>query len=100
MNAKQFENGYATLIDDDGVNYREIAEIMTYMGYQMNHSSARNYVIRIMQKFAAELCDSWDVDADEKEIERIARDPRFQSTIAEIMHCLEANRRVGAKEIY
>ena len=44
--------GHATVTEDDGVNYREIAEIMTEMGFKMQHSSAHNYVLRVMRKFA------------------------------------------------
>lgn len=93
MNVRQFENGYATLDDLDGVNYREIAELMTIIGHPMNHSSARNYVIRIMNKFANEICKKWGLDVSPQRLEQIARDPRFQATIADIMHCIEANRR-------
>lgn len=99
MNAKHFEIGYATSTDD-GVNYREIAEIMSCLGYKMNHSSARNYVIRVMNKFATELCTLWGQPTDDENIARIAKDPRFQSAIAEIMQCIEANRRTTAKESY
>lgn len=99
MNAKHFEIGYATSTDD-GVNYREIAEIMSCLGYQMNHSSARNYVIRVMNKFAEKLCEVWNVSTDDANVSRIAKDPRFQSAIAEMMQCIEANRRESAKENY
>ncbi|NDD31357.1 MAG: hypothetical protein EB084_24160, partial [Proteobacteria bacterium] len=50
----KIERGYAT-VDSDGVNYREISEVMTEMGWPMNHSSARNYVLRAMRKFAVGL---------------------------------------------
>lgn len=93
MNGKQFENGYATLDDTDGVNYREIAEIMSLLGHPMNHSSARNHVIRIMQKFAAQICTKWELKRSSEDIEEIARDPRFQSAIAEMLQYVEATRR-------
>jgi hypothetical protein len=44
--------GYATVVDDGGMNYRSIAERMTEAGHPMNHASARNYVLRALQKFA------------------------------------------------
>ena len=47
--------GYATVIESEGVNYREIADTMTELGFTMNHSSARNYVLRVMRKFAAAM---------------------------------------------
>ena len=53
---KKFDDGYATV--EDGVNYRDIAETMSEIGFKMNHSSARNHVIRVMKKFADAVNDA------------------------------------------
>lgn len=87
------DRGYATVTEDEGVNYREIADTMTEMGYSMNHSSARNYVLRAMRKFAEAICEKWDVNVDEKRIDEIAKDPSFQQGVAELLHVIETRRR-------
>ena len=51
------DRGYATVATDEGVNYREIADTMTELGFPMNHSSARNYVLRVMRKFVDAFAD-------------------------------------------
>lgn len=89
------ERGYATVADDEGVKYREIADTMTELGFEMNHSSARNYVLRVMRKFAHAFMDGLDVkDVDDKRIDEIAKDPNFQHGIADLLHVLETQRRI------
>jgi hypothetical protein len=88
---KKFDTGYATV--DDGVNYRDIADTMTEIGYKMNHSSARNYVLRVMRKFAEAITDQYGVNMSEEGLENVARSPMFQSGIAELLHDIEAVRK-------
>lgn len=90
----KFLKGYATVIEDEGVNYREIADIMSEIGFIMNHSSARNYVLRVMQKFAEEFDSEWDLDLSEEKIKAVAASPQFQNVIADLLHNLEATRKI------
>jgi len=87
------DRGYATVADDEGDNYREIADMMTEMGFSMNHSSARNYVLRVMRKFVKELAEEWQLDLNEQRIDEIAKSPQFQHGIADLLHVVEAERR-------
>ena len=87
------ERGYATVATDEGVNYREIADTMTELGFPMNHSSARNYVLRVLRKFVAELADQYDIDLNEGKIDEIAKSPNFQQGIADLLHVVEVERR-------
>lgn len=91
MNEKK--NGYATVSDDEGVNYRDIAETMTMMGHKMNHSSARNYVLRVMQKFASAIADMNDVELEGEKLQLVAKSPSFQCGISDILQTIEAKRR-------
>lgn len=88
------ERGYATVTGEEGVNYREISEVVSEMGWPMNHSSARNYVLRAMRKFAdaygGHVGVGVGVDADE-----LAKSPLFQSFVSDVLHRLEAERRAG-----
>jgi len=88
----KLSKGYATVIEDEGVNYREIADIMSNQGFIMNHSSARNYVLRVMSKFANAFAKEWSLYVNEEKIKVIAESPQFQSAIADMLHSLETNR--------
>jgi len=85
--------GYATVATDEGVNYRDIAETMTELGFRMNHSSARNYVIRVMRKFACAFTTEYHISLDDERLNEVARSPGFQHGIADILHALEDERR-------
>lgn len=77
------QHGYATVTERGGKGYREIAEIMTTEGDSMKHSAARNYFLCGMRKVATVVCGIYEMPADE--VERIALDPRFQESVADIM---------------
>ena len=87
------QHKYATVTEDSGENYREIATIMTELGYPMNHSSARNYVIRIMSKFVEAFAHEYDTALTANKVHSIAKDPAFQESIAEILRMIELERR-------
>lgn len=87
------DRGYATVAEDEGVNYREIADTMTELGFEMNHSSARNYVLRVMRKFAKAFTNNMKMDMDDVRIDEIAKDPNFQRGVADLLHIVEAQRR-------
>jgi hypothetical protein len=86
---KQKSAVYATVTNDDGVNYREIADMMTEIGFKMNHSSARNYLLRVMRKFADAIIDSWGLDVPEHNLEKIVKSQKFQQAISEILQGIE-----------
>ena len=89
----KFSKGYATVIEDDGVNYREIADIMSEIGFIMNHSSARNYVLRVMSKFIEEFNREWHLNLTNDRMRIIAASPQFQNVIADLLHNLETSRK-------
>lgn len=85
------DRGYATV--DEGDNYRDIADTLTKMGYPMNHSSARNYVLRVMRLFAKAYSDSMGLDLSESRINEVAKSPQFQQALSERLQVVEAFRR-------
>jgi transposase-like protein len=94
MNSKKKSvTAYATVTQDEGVNYREIADMMTEIGYKMNHSSARNYVLRVMRKFAEEIVSSWDLEVPEHKLEKIVKSPQFQQAICGILQTVDSTDR-------
>ena len=77
------QNGYATVTDRGGLGYREIAERMSENGFTMKHSAARNYFLQGMRKLAAPLVEMYGLPSSE--IDRIALDPRFQESVADLI---------------
>ena len=47
------------------------------------HSAARNYFLSGMRKLAEPICDMYGLSQDE--VDRIALDPRFQESVADII---------------
>lgn len=93
---KKDKSQYAT-VAEEGTNYREIADMMSMIGYKMNHSSARNYVLRIMKKFALAITDKWDIQLSEEALEKIIKDPMFQDGICDVLQKIELERNTKEK---
>ena len=86
------ENGYATSKGLGGKTYHEISDIMKDKGFKMNHSTARNVFVSSLKKIASQVTSVYEVSLDEKDIKRIAIDPRFQEAVREFM-CENRNGR-------
>lgn len=90
---KKIAEGYATV--DGGGDYRMIAEAMTAQGFKMNHSSARNWFLSVMRGFAEDfLRDTGLAEPTQENVEKIARQPMFQSAIRDMYE----NRMQMARE--
>jgi ActR/RegA family two-component response regulator len=76
---------YATITNDDGVDYRKISREMLKRGWKMNHSSVRNYVLRIMQKFASEYSYCVDNKVKKDNTLDIAKNPEFQAMVSDLI---------------
>jgi len=80
------DQGYATVSGEGGgMDYRTIAEIMTDDGHKMNHATARNIFLRAMKKLAEPLCELYGLDEKPGHVEKMSRDPRFQSSMVEVV---------------
>lgn len=84
----KFKNGYATVSSDfGGMEYRVIVEKMAEGGDEISVSTARNLVLRALEKIARELCVLQGVapaNLDE-ESKRVSLDPRFQESMASML---------------
>lgn len=82
-------HGYATnKVFDGGHDYRTIAETMTAAGSKMNHATARNVFISALCKLARPVHAMHGASTKDSEVVKTARDPRFQSGVAEIISTL------------
>lgn len=80
------KQGYATVASlEGGMDYRTIAKKMSDDGDQMNHATARNIFLRAMKKLATPVCELYELDESQDKIEKTARDPRFQSSMIELI---------------
>lgn len=82
-----------TAVEDDGVNYREIASTMSELGFKMNHSSARNHVLRIMRKFIDEFAKQYNLKLSDDVKDNVVKVPMFQRGIADLLQEIESERR-------
>ena len=87
------ENGYATSKSLGGKTYHEISDIMQEKGFKMNHSTARNVFVSSLKKIAVNITSLYDLNLGEKEIKRIAIDPRFQEVVRHFMNEEQDERR-------
>ena len=79
-------HGYATVKDyDGGSDYRTIAEKMSAAGYKMNHATARNVFLSALRKIAKPVHDMHGKSDKYEDLQVTAKDPRFQSGVAEIL---------------
>lgn len=77
---------YATLKDcPDGADYRTIAAAMTARGFKMNFSSARNFFLSGMERFADAILARSGERTSPEQVVQMARNPHFQSYIMEVM---------------
>ncbi len=89
MKAMMKQNkSYKNLQINDEKNYRDIAETMTKSGYQMNHSSVRNYVIRIMRKFVSAYVEKNNIVVPPGKLDDIAESHLFHQGIADVLHSM------------
>lgn len=79
---KKYSN---TAFLDDGFEYREISSIVTELGWKMNFTSIRNYVLRGMRKFAEAYCKKLGINADDKTIDEISRNAAFQDFVGDML---------------
>tara|TARA_B100000683_G_scaffold194465_1_gene187532 strand:- start:154 stop:432 length:279 start_codon:yes stop_codon:yes gene_type:complete len=76
---------YVTTNDYEGMGYYDIAKVMSDSGDKMNHSTARNIVIRSFSKIVKNISQKYDKKYSDKQIKEIAKSPQFQNSIVEIM---------------
>ena len=82
----RIKTGYATVTSiPGGEDYKYVAKACTEMGYKMGHSTARNIFICAMVKVASELQASEGNSPTRKQLFAIARNPKFQMGVAEVL---------------
>ena len=89
------ETGYGSSKALGGLSYHEIAETMNSLNYKMNHSTARNIFVSGLMKIAEGVASMHGVEYSQKDIKKIAIDPRFQEAVSEYMKEIEYEQSQG-----
>ncbi len=85
---KETKQAYATLDSNSGgMDYRTIAETLSKQGYNLGHSTVRNILLRMLERFAMVIMASYGADGDPAEV---ARDPNFQNGLAALIQEAQA----------
>ena len=71
--------------NDDALDYRTIANIMTNNGDKMNHATVRNIILKSFYKIAKGISSDYEKKLTDNEIKIIAKSPQFQTAIIELM---------------
>ena len=88
------QHGYATVKEfADGADYRTIAKKMSVAGYKMNHATARNVFLSALRKLAKSVHQIHDLSVCDDDLQKTAKDPRFQSGVAEILEGINSKVR-------
>ena len=83
------EFGYATTKQyGNGADYRTIANEMSSQGYKMNHATARNVFLSALRKIAKPVHEMHGKSNSYEDLQKTAKDPRFQSGVAEILESI------------
>lgn len=89
-------NGYATVTEfSGGSDYRTIAEKMTTSGHKMNHATARNVFLGALRKIAKPVHKMHGLSESHEDLQVTAKDPRFQSGVAEILESINSNVKLS-----
>ena len=89
------KNGYATVTEfEKGSDYRTIAEKMTSEGHKMNHATARNIFLGALRKIAKPMHQMHGISDSQEYLQTTAKDPRFQTGVAEILETLNSRVRI------
>lgn len=71
--------------NDDALDYRTIANIMSNNGDKMNHATVRNIILKSFYKIAKGVASDYEKKLSDDQLKIIAKSPQFQTAIVELM---------------
>lgn len=84
-------NLYATLDNSmGGMDFRAISRMLAKEGDVLGHSTVRNILLRIFEKFAITLMATYGIKGNPSDV---ARDPRFQRGLADLIHDIVEDKK-------
>src|SRR5579863_1469439 len=94
MRKRKAKQPYSSVAECEGMEFKRITESVLKLGWRMNYSSARNWLLRAMMKMAKELTTENGQRLTEEQLRRIARSSSFQSAIGELVVKAHVSRPV------
>ena len=92
------KKSYATIGREfDGMDFRNMSQIMCDRGYKMNHATARNVLIHAMEKIASEYNKTMQTKLNKGQIRKLAKNPYFQSGVGAIIQDIYTENSLGRK---
>jgi hypothetical protein len=85
MNKKTAHKKYVSVVNDNGLDYNQISEYMTKKGDKMNHSTARNLVVRSFIKIAENITTKCGMNLSHEQLLSIAIDRNFQEGVIDLI---------------
>lgn len=83
-------NQYAVI--NDGIDYRTIATSLSKRGCNMNHSSARNYVLRAMKKIVIGVAKAHNLNLNDSQVTEIAKSQMFQQAVGSLLDKIQGEK--------
>ena len=76
---------YVTL-NEDGMDFRTMAEIMTSKGYKMNHATARNHLILAIKNLVGNMSTSLNVSISAKDIDVMIKSQDVHEQLSDVLY--------------
>jgi hypothetical protein len=81
---------YSTKTSCEGEVYSDIADVMTAMGHPMNHCTARNVVLGVMEKMVTKIAKKNDIKLSSNQVKQVAMSSQFQSAVTTVLDLIES----------
>jgi hypothetical protein len=85
---KSNHNHYVTL--SDGIDFRQIAKIMSEAGHQMNHATARNVLIIALRSLLTNLASQFNIKITEDRMQEMLRSQQLHDALSHVL--IEAHK--------
>lgn len=82
---KKQSKKYVSVASTNGLDYNQISDYMTKRGDTMNHSTARNLVVRSFIKIAENLTKKYGIKLNHEQLLDIAINNNFQESIIDLI---------------
>jgi len=79
------EKKYVTL-NEDGIDFRTMAYIMTNVGFKMNHATARNQLILAIQFLVGHMSDKLEINISQKNISNMIKSQDIHEQLSDVLY--------------
>lgn len=73
------------IVLEDGIDFRTIAKKMTAAGYKMNHATARNLFMEVVEQFIKGITSELKINTSKMNIEEMLKEPMIHEALTDIL---------------